>query len=107
MKDVAIRNNMANEYPGVFLELSYEEMAANPIKSAETLYQFTFSKSLTDNTKKWLLSKTQKKDAKVGLHNVERSNSTATSLAWKTELSPEAVNSIEANCSKLISYLQM
>ena len=86
MKDVVIRKELEKQFPDMFMEIHYEDIAANPIKMANRVYQFAFSEDAPDYVVQWLNMNTHNSSNKEnvwGFPKTSRKNSTATSIAWK------------------------
>ena len=108
MKDVMIRKELEKQFPNMFMEIHYEDIAANPIKMANHIYQFVYSEDAPDTVKQWLKLNTNDPSSKEilwGTNKTTRKNSTATSTAWKNELSKEEADIIEKKCKDLLQHI--
>ena len=107
MKDIEIRKDLEKQYPNTFMEIHYEDAAANTIDVAKRVYQFIYSENVPEKIRQWIQTHTKYNDTKVKevLYNTRRRNSTATSLAWKQELDTETRLMIEKECKDVIHYL--
>ena len=104
LKDISIRKDLEKLYPKMFKEVIYEDVASNPLDMAEEMYRFSFSESVTERVKQWILNNTNSGDIEITEQslNTVRKNSTAISLAWRKELNIESLNIIEKGCKDLI-----
>ena len=108
MKDVRIRKRLEEQFPGMFLEIRYEDVAADPVTMATRIYHFLYSKNVPDEVKEWLSYNTNNRNGSVPKEKKTfRRNSTATSLAWKQELSVDYQNLIEKECKDLLQHLNL
>ena len=104
MKDIEIRKELEKRYPNMFMEIRYEDVAANPIEMANRIYQFAYAEDVPESVKEWIHNSTQNGSTAEQDFGTQRKNSTATSTAWKTKLSREKRQSIETDCKGLIEY---
>ena len=90
----------------MFMEIQYEDIASDPIKMANRIYQFTYSEDAPDKVKQWL-------NMTNGTYNKElpfstfRKNSIATSMAWRNKLSKDTVDTIEVQCKDLLKHIDV
>ena len=105
IKDIALRTKLQKVYPKMFMELYYEQISSNPLMISEYIYNFSYGTVLSSSVKKWIINNTQNKKSSEEHYNTQRKNSTATSLAWKTELDPHLINNIKNHCTEFITYL--
>ena len=107
MKDVRIRKQLEKQFPGTFLEIRYQDVASDPVTMANRIYQFAYSQDVPEKVKNWIQKNTNSTDAKSKETRLGtfRRNSTATSLAWKKQLSRENCKLIESECKQLLNYL--
>ena len=84
MKDVFIRKELEKQFPNMFMEIHYEDIAANPIEMANRIYQFAYSEDAPDTVKQWLDRNTNDPNSKEIVWNTNkttRKNSVATSTS--------------------------
>ena len=107
MKDVRIRKQMEEQFPGMFLEIRYEDVESNPVTMATRIYHFLYSEDVPDKVKQWIRGNTNSNNSKSEQvkFGTFRTNSTATSMAWEKQLSSENRKLIESECKELVSYL--
>ena len=107
MKDIELRKDLEKRYPNMFMEIHYEDVAANTIDMAKRIYQFVYSEDIPEELQKWikLNTKNNSTNVKEQHFNTVRKNSSATSLAWKQELDAETRLLIEKECKELIHHL--
>ena len=76
---------------------------------AEKIYRFSFGESVPEHVKQWILLNTSNNNTKVkeAHFNTVRKNSTATSLAWKQQLSAYNIHIIEKECKQLMDHLNL
>ena len=48
MKDVRIRKQLEKQFPGMFMEIRYEDVASDPVTMANRIYQFAYSQDVPD-----------------------------------------------------------
>ena len=107
MKDVRIRKELEEQFPGIFLEIRYEDVASDQVTMATRIYHFLYSQDVPDEVKQWIRGNTNSNNSKSdqAKFGTFRRNSTATSLAWEKQLSSENRKLIESECKELIIYL--
>ena len=107
MKDVRIRKQLEEEFPGMFLEIRYENVASNPAAMATRIYHFLYSQDVPDEVRQWIRGNTNSNNSKSdqAKFGTFRRNSTATSMAWEKQLSSENRKLIGSECKELVSYL--
>ena len=84
LKDVSIRETLEQKYPGQLIQIRYEDLATNPIKSAETMYQY-LSLPLPQQVSDWIERSTNA-NRNNGVMGTTRENSTKVAYAWQTSL---------------------
>ena len=92
------------------MEIHYEDIAANPIKMANRIYQFAYSEDAPDNVVQWLgrnTHNTSNKENVWGYQKTSRKNSTATSIAWRNQLSKREVDIIGKQCKGLLKHMNV
>ena len=118
MKDSAIRvcSMMLNDFQsfatmkqdkGRVLTMFYEDLAVDPIKNAEKIYNF-LEMPIPSNVKNWIKKGTRSKhnhSHKGWLSSTRKQNSTATAFAWKHRLRPGEIAEIDQACSLLYDAL--
>ena len=105
MKDVRIRKQLEKQFPGMFLEIHYEDVASDPVTMANRIYQFANSQDIPDEVKQWI-----RKSGESGngaMDNTFRRNSTKTSLAWKYQLSVKDKSLIDKECYDLLHHMEL
>ena len=110
MKDVMIRKELEKQFPDMFMEIHYEDIAANPTKMASRIYQFAYSEDAPDTVKQWLgrnTNNSSNKENSRGFKKTSRKNSTATSTAWMKELSTKEVDLIKKQCKDLLQHMNV
>ena len=108
MKDVRIRKQLEEQFPGMFLEIRYEDVASDPVTMATRINHFLYYQDVPDEVKQWISYNTNNRNGSVPKEkNTFRRNSTATSLAWKQELSVDYQNLIENQCRNLLQHLNL
>ena len=106
MKDVRIRKQLEEEFPGMFLEIRYEDVASDPVTMATRIYHFLYSQDVPDEVKQWISYNTNNRYGSAPREKKTfRRNATATSLAWKQELRVDYQNLIEEECRDLLHHL--
>ena len=103
IQDINIRHKLQGLYPNIFMELLYEDISLSPLSMANKLYNFAFSSNISLPVSNWIIEHTQSKG--IHEHNILKKNSTATSLAWQTQINPDLLYNIQVQCKDLISYL--
>ena len=109
LRDITLRKEMEKMYPKMFMEILYENVASNTLKMAEKIYRFSFGESVPEHVKQWILLNTSNNNTTVkeAHYNTVRRNSTATSLAWKHQLSTHNMHTIEKECKQLLDHLNL
>ena len=110
MKDVRIRKQLEKQFPKMFLEIRYEDVASNPVTMATHIYQLLYSLDVPDQVKTWIRKNTSNGGVQKTPErrmNTFRRNSTATSVAWKHELSEAYQNIIEKECKSIPQHLNL
>ena len=107
MRDVRIRKELEEQFPGMFLEICYEDVASDPVTMATRIYHFLYSQDVPGEVKQWIRGNTKSNNSKSdqAKFGTFRRNSTATSMAWEKQLSSENRKLIESECKELIIYL--
>ena len=107
MQDIELRKELEKLYPNMFMEIHYEDVAANSIDMAKRIYQFVYSEDIPEELKEWiqLNTKNNSTNAKEQHFNTVRRNSSAASLAWKQQLDVETRLLIEKECKEFIYHL--
>ena len=104
-EDVKIRKTLEKKYRDAFLEVFYEEIAKNPFKMANKVYDFTVKQNVPDSVLRWFKESAQNATAEYHRFQPIRKNSTETSMAWKTQLERPVLETIERVCTDLINYM--
>ena len=104
-EDIQLRKKLEKRYKNTFLELFYEEVAKDPVKMANKVYDFTGKKNVPDSVLRWFKYSAQNKTAEYHRFQPVRKNSTETSMAWKTQLERCVLETIERACADLIDYM--
>ena len=108
MKDIKIRKQLEKRFPEMFLEIHYEDVASDPVNRANRIYQFAYSQDVPYEVEEWIRYNTSNRNGtKPEQKKTFRRNSTATSIAWKQELSEDNKNLIEKECKHLLQYLNL
>ena len=105
MKDITIRKELEKQYPNMFMEIHYEDIASRPIEMANRMYQFTYTEDAPENVKTLLKTFTNSTNRPEAKCNFFRKNSTATAFSWEKELETGVREMIESECKSLIDYL--
>ena len=107
MKDIELRRNLEKRYPNMFMEIHYEDVAANTVDMAKRIYQFVYSEDIPEELQKWIQLNTENTstNAKEQHFSTVRRNSSATSVAWKQQLDAETRLRIEKECKEFIHHL--
>ena len=90
MKDVEIRNQLENLYPGILMEVQYEHLAADIFNVSDNIYSFWFKSKLPYSVKKWIQVSRNAISGHRSNFNTNRKDPKGTSLAWKKEISSPA-----------------
>ena len=53
MKDVTIRKQLEKQFPEMFMEIHYEDIASDPVTMTNRIYQFAYSQDTPDGVKQW------------------------------------------------------
>ena len=102
VKDVSIRETLEQKYPGQLMQIRYEDLATNPIKSAETMYQH-ISLTLPKQVTSWIEQSTHAyKDN--GVMGTNRENSTKVAYDWQYTLTEEQKQTV-LNIPKCVQFL--
>ena len=107
MKDIRIREKLEEQFPRMFLEIRYEDVASDPVTMATHIYHFLYSQDVPYEVKQWIRGNTNSNNStsEQSKFGTFRRNSTATSMAWEKRLSSENRKLLESECKELISYL--
>ena len=103
MKDVQTAKCLEDFFPGTFLQVKYEDLAADTIGVSERIYNFLFDSYLAPEVEKFMKANTSKTTENAW--NTKREDPKATSLAWMMEMSPKANKIVQENCKELIDHL--
>ena len=94
--DIKSRLELEQKYPGVFLTTKYEDLAIEPLSTAQRIYNH-IGAPLPEVIRSWIKETTNAKEEGTGFQ-LNRRNATATALAWKSRLTPEQKESIDKAC---------
>ena len=89
-------------YPGVFLQLRYEDLIENPMEILHSLYDHFDTKPL-ESVEKWLMS-TMYANKQDGSHGVMRKNASETAHKWQDIIPQTKIDYVNENpmCKKLL-----
>ena len=100
-KDVEIQRKLRNLYPKSIMEMHYEDLAHNPVKTAEQIYQFIINSPAPTPVTQWLEESTKnvmlEKETPFG---TQRRNSSETAEAWHSKMPDSVVQNVDAKCSE-------
>ena len=85
-EDIRQRRELAERYPGLTMEMTYERLARNPLKYVEAIYKFV-GIHLTNLTKNWIVQSTPKS------YNI--------SVGWRNKINESIKREIDAECADL------
>ena len=105
IQDIKTRLELQKLYPYMFMELHYEDISSNPLSIAQKLYNFTYNSNMQLSAINWIKEHTESKA--VHEHHILRKNSTATSIAWQTQIDPKLLHNIQIQCKDLMKYLKL
>ena len=105
IQDIKTRQKLQEIYPNMFMELLYEDISSNPLAVGNELYKFTYNTSMQVSAINWLKEHTESKA--VHENYILKKNSTATSIAWQTQINPQLLHNIQIQCKDLIKYLNL
>ena len=106
LQDIQIRKKLEEKYPQSFMVLMYEDLANNPLREAERLYNFIGHK-LLNQVKDWLELNTHSKArwADKKPLGTSRSNSSSTAIQWMTKLSLDTKLKLTQICKDVLVEL--
>ena len=108
MKDVRIRKQLEKQFPGMFLEIRYEDVASDPVTLANRIYHFLYSEDVPDEVKQWIKKSTNTRNGTTEtMFNTVRGNPRATSLAWRHQLSSKDKSFIDRECKDLLQHMRL
>ena len=85
-EDIRQRRGLAERYPGLTMEVTYERLTRNPLKYIEAIYNFV-GIHLTNLTKEWIVQSTPKS------YNI--------SMRWQSKMNESIKREIDGECSDL------
>ena len=92
IRDIEIAQKLDKLYPDTFIEVQYENLAADTIEVAEILYKFLFASPLMKKVKDWI--ELNNRNTSEKLHN-----------SYERENFLKMDGTVENNCKALINYL--
>ena len=107
MKDVLKRKQLEKKFPNMFMEVLYDSIATNPFVEGNKMHKFAFSKPMSKKVTTWVKENTQKQNASETTFNTQRTNSSATALAWKGKLDSREIKEIQEACKELMLHLHL
>ena len=85
LEDLTAYNYLKELYPENYLQIKYEDNAADPIKMLHTIYSF-IGMEVTPSLEKQIYDLTNSKTDKGGAFETHRKNSNATAGKWRTKI---------------------
>ena len=99
-KDLDIQRELHTLYPDNFLEVYYEDLADNPIQTANRIYQFVTGSLTPKEVIDWLQLSTNNINLTQEIRiDTQRVNSSATAHAWEKSLSLDVIKMVDRECS--------
>ena len=103
LSDIKIRKELEKIYPNNFLNIRYEDLAANITKVTKQIYDF-LGLEMTRKVEDDIRSFTEaKKDA--GPYNIIRRNSQKTATKWRRMMRPQTKKAIRYICEDVLTEL--
>ena len=101
LNDLIVREDLQSQYPGVFIELFFEELAVFPTLTAKRVYDF-LGVSLPDSVRHWLGNNTR--DA--GDHRTSR-DSIDIVMRWRNHITPREIKDVETVCKSVMKRVKI
>ena len=109
LHDISLRRKLELTYKDTFLEVKYEDLASDPLKWLDKIYDH-LGLEVTKEVRTWVMASMSSNVANVDerVMGTTRSNSTQTAYAWKSKISPEELKRIYSvtECIQLIELLK-
>ncbi len=103
LHDVMIRRHLEQLHPSTFMQMRYEDLAQDPMGATHKIYGF-LGLPVPENVLKWVHASTHASMA-GGTFSTVRKNSSETAFAWRSEMLPDAIESINKVCSELLDVM--
>ena len=104
--DIDVRKNLEKLHSNNFLEVIYEDVAANQYSNYERIYKF-LNLEPSSTVERWINSSNTVK-ANVNRENAFgtfRANSTETAYKWKDDVDETTLDNLTAVCNGVLKYL--
>ena len=101
LDDYKLYQILLEKYPGVFIKVKYEELAENPVTTAEKIYNH-FGKELPLTVNAHLKDITQSKNNIEHPMRVHRKDSNSTAHAWRHSISVDDLQLAVKGCSNYL-----
>ncbi|XP_053397041.1 carbohydrate sulfotransferase 3-like [Mercenaria mercenaria] len=108
IEDLTYSKQILVQYPNRLFIVSYENLANEPIRTAQEMFQFA-SLEFSNNIKMFLENQTLS-NRDTCRHCTQRKNSSATAVKWRTKLDSYTAQFIQSACSisnKVLGYLPL
>ena len=107
LTDIHIREQLQRSHSGVFLQLKYEDLATQPAKTSQKLFDF-LGIPFSDEMKSWVNGATHASVDTKGIMGINRRDSSQTALKWQSTLTEQQKVTISNNrpCQELLHYLK-
>ena len=103
LRDLTFIKSYETRYPGSVMRLTYEDLAAHPVMSAQKVYSY-IGEDAPEFVLRYLELATNARHQSSAF-GTTRTNSTATSMKWKDILSLEQMRNIDNTCEDLYKEL--
>ena len=101
LEDLTAYNYLKKLYPDNYLQIKYEDNAADPIKMLHTIYSF-IGKEVTPSLEKQIYDLTHSKTDKRGTFETHRANSNATAGKWRSKIKPSDKSIVDKICNVVL-----
>ena len=104
-EDHLLFEELYKKYPDVLMKIKYEDLASYPIRTANAMFSH-IGERMPRSVRRYVSSITNSEDNNnKNPHGVEKSNSTATAMAWRKKItSSQAILALQ-HCSSTIKLL--
>ncbi|XP_067659325.1 carbohydrate sulfotransferase 1-like [Haliotis asinina] len=104
LRDLQATQRLLKSHPNRTKLLLYEDLVVHPVQNVKDLYSFV-GLTYTNETERFLLSRTNSSEEKHCTTCTQKSNSTLMTLRWRKELDFNRAHVIDGNCKDVYQML--
>ena len=101
LEDVKAYKYLKEKYPNNYLQIKYEDNAADPVKMLDYVYSF-IGMGIPTALQRQVYEMTHSKTEKLGDFNTRRTDSNATAHKWRTKIKPADKIIIDRACNEVL-----